>query len=147
MVKGNKMGAPANPTQWRWFLLPDRRERLRRAGMCSIGDLADDIDERSMPLGDRSPAMARWSDEFLPALMNGLFGRGRRTRVLLLDPKQPVQRVTAGRGQHIVEKHGTKWFRPNRAFRLDQDRRRARLVDDVARRLVHRAMAVRTDDS
>jgi hypothetical protein len=78
--------------------------------MWSVGDLVDDIDERSMPLGDRSPAMARWNDEFFAALMNGFFGHGRRTRVLLLDPKEPVQRLTAERAQQIVEAHGKSGF-------------------------------------
>ncbi|MBV9153863.1 MAG: hypothetical protein JO213_06400 [Alphaproteobacteria bacterium] len=81
-----------------------RHERFRQTRTWwSIADLADDIDNRSMPLGFRSPAFARWGEEFYAALANGLFGKGRRTRVLLLHPQEPVRRLTEEYARHIAK--------------------------------------------
>lgn len=102
---------PNDPYQWRRFLMLRRHERLKAAGMWwSVYDLFDAIDNSAMPFGLRLPNDIRWCDQFLNGLENGFFGRGRHSRVLLLDPEQPVQRVTVERARNILETSGPAAF-------------------------------------
>jgi hypothetical protein len=88
-----------------------RHQRFNAAGIWwSIADLEDGINNAAAPFGLQSPDGVCWNEEFLRGLENGFFGQGRRTRVLLLHPAKPVQRLTARRARHIIETGGLGEF-------------------------------------
>jgi hypothetical protein len=108
---GSSTRQPHDPHQWRRYLMLKRHRRLEQAGILwSIADLEDGINNAAAPFGFHSPDRIRWNEEFRIALESGFFGQGRRTRVLLLDPAKPVQRITAERARHIIETCGPGEF-------------------------------------
>jgi len=72
--------------------------------------LAGALDEPSALF--EPPPDERWYEEFLVALRAGMFGKGRSTRVLLLNPDKPFSpwRLTTDDAERIIESRGWPAF-------------------------------------